>query len=112
MQNVTHPFRVRGLDEHGVEPGGGDGGEHDPGRAAHQVAPPAPDDMVARWQKLIPSFPWTAPGWRAWGHNWVVRGGKDFPLGCHLLAYLCTTCKYIQERAQYYRFTFHELFPG
>ena len=20
---------------------------------------------VARWQNLIPSFPWTAPGWRA-----------------------------------------------
>ena len=24
---------------------------------------------VARWQNLIPSFPWIAPGWRAWGHN-------------------------------------------
>ena len=23
--------------------------------------------MVARWQNLIPSFPWIAPGWRAWG---------------------------------------------
>ena len=22
---------------------------------------------VARWQNLIPSFPWIAPGWRAWG---------------------------------------------
>ena len=24
---------------------------------------------VARWQNLIPSFPWIAPGWRAWGHR-------------------------------------------
>ena len=24
---------------------------------------------VARWQNLIPSFPWIAPGWRAWGRN-------------------------------------------
>ena len=24
---------------------------------------------VARWQNLIPSFPWIAPGWRAWGCN-------------------------------------------
>ena len=22
---------------------------------------------VARWQNLIPSFPWIGPGWRAWG---------------------------------------------
>ena len=22
---------------------------------------------VARWQNLIPSFLWIAPGWRAWG---------------------------------------------
>ena len=22
---------------------------------------------VARWQNLIPSLPWIAPGWRAWG---------------------------------------------
>ena len=26
-----------------------------------------PGDGVARWQNLIPSFPWIAPGWRAWG---------------------------------------------
>ena len=26
--------------------------------------------MVARWQNLIPSFPWIAPGWRAWG--WIA----------------------------------------
>ena len=25
--------------------------------------------MVARWQNLIPSFPWIVPGWRAWGRN-------------------------------------------
>ena len=24
---------------------------------------------VARWQNLMPSFPWIAPGWRAWGPN-------------------------------------------
>ena len=30
---------------------------------------------VARWQNLIPSFPWIAPGWRAWGHN--PRKGRD-----------------------------------
>ena len=24
---------------------------------------------VARWQNLIPSFPWFAPGWRALGRN-------------------------------------------
>ena len=24
---------------------------------------------VARWQILIPSFPWIVPGWRAWGCN-------------------------------------------
>ena len=39
-----YTFRVRSLDEDGVEPGGGDGGQHDPGRAAHQVAPAAPHD--------------------------------------------------------------------
>ena len=32
-------------------------------------------DKVARWQNLIPSFPWTAPGWRAWGRN--PRKGRD-----------------------------------
>ena len=30
---------------------------------------------VARWQSLIPSFPWIAPGWRAWGRN--PRKGRD-----------------------------------
>ena len=31
---------------------------------------------VARAQNLIPSFPWIAPGWRAWwGHN--PREGRD-----------------------------------
>ena len=28
-----------------------------------------PFHMVARWQNLIISFPWIAPGWRAWGRN-------------------------------------------
>ena len=30
---------------------------------------------VARWKNLIPSFPWIAPGWRAWGRN--PRKGRD-----------------------------------
>ena len=30
---------------------------------------PVIDNRVARWQNLIPSFPWIAPGWRAWGRN-------------------------------------------
>ena len=30
---------------------------------------------VARWQNLIPSFPWIAPGWRAWDRN--PRKGRD-----------------------------------
>ena len=33
------------------------------------------NDKVARWQNLIPSFPWIAPGWRAWGRN--PRKGRD-----------------------------------
>ena len=32
-------------------------------------------DKVARWENLIPSFPWIAPGWRAWGRN--PRKGRD-----------------------------------
>ena len=32
-------------------------------------------DSVARWRNLIPSFPWIAPGWRAWGRN--PRKGRD-----------------------------------
>ena len=28
-----------------------------------------PSIKVARWQYLIPSFPWIAPGWRVWGRN-------------------------------------------
>ena len=30
---------------------------------------------VARWENLIPSFPWIAPGWRAWGRN--PRKGRE-----------------------------------
>ena len=30
---------------------------------------------VARWQNLIPSFPWIAPGWSTWRHN--PRKGRD-----------------------------------
>ena len=38
-------------------------------------AEPEPDAKVARWQNLIPSFPWIAPGWRVWGRN--PRKGRD-----------------------------------
>ena len=34
-----------------------------------------PVASVARWQNLIPSFPWIAPEWRAWGRN--PRKGRD-----------------------------------
>ena len=34
-----------------------------------------PIAKVARWQNLIPSFPWIAPGWRAWERN--PRKGRD-----------------------------------
>ena len=34
-----------------------------------------PGGEVARWQNLIPSFPWFAPGWRAWGRN--PRKGRN-----------------------------------
>ena len=30
---------------------------------------------AARWQTFIPSFPWIASGWRAWGRN--PRKGRD-----------------------------------
>ena len=32
--------------------------------------------LVARWQNLIPFFPWIAPGWRAWGANQGKEGIK------------------------------------
>ena len=36
------------------------------------------EDKGARWQNLIPSFPWIATGWRAWGRN--PRKGRDLIL--------------------------------
>ena len=33
---------------------------------------------VARWQNLIPSFPWIAPGWRAWGGAIQGKEGIKF----------------------------------
>ena len=36
------------------------------------------DAKVARWQNLIPSFPWILPGRRAWGRN--PRKGRDLIL--------------------------------
>ena len=48
--------------------------------AAHPVRVAA---KVARWQNVIPSFPWIAPGWRAWGRN--PKKGRDqiLPSGNH-----------------------------
>ena len=37
---------------------------------------------VARWQNLIPSFPWIAPGWRAWGQE-SVRGLRERGVEIH-----------------------------
>ena len=37
--------------------------------------PLLPVVKVARWQNLIPSCPWIAPVWRAWGRN--PRKGRD-----------------------------------
>ena len=58
------------LDEVAVLGGSGGGGG-----VGHAALPPPPDARVARWQNLIPSFPWIAPGWRAWGRN--PRKGRD-----------------------------------
>ena len=33
---------------------------------------------VARWQNLIPSFPWIAPGWRGIGAQSKERKGSNF----------------------------------
>ena len=44
-------------------------------RRLRVVAVRSVDGSVARWQNLIPSFPWIAPGWRAWGRN--PRKGRD-----------------------------------
>ena len=49
-----------------------------------QVVPEArgrvvgPHLKVARWQNLIPSFPWIAPVWRAWGRNPRKRRDQIF----------------------------------
>ena len=37
-----------------------------------------PQVSVARWQNLIPSFPWIAPGWRARGAQSKERKGSNF----------------------------------
>ena len=36
----------------------------------------------ARWQNMIPSFPWIVSGWRAGGHN--PRKGRDHILQCSI----------------------------
>ena len=43
--------------------------------AEHRSIPTCMVHKVARWQNLIPSFPWIVPGWRAWGRN--PRKGRD-----------------------------------
>ena len=45
-------------------------------RFRYQTAECSCCSKVARWQNLIPSFPWIAPGWRAWGRN--PRKGSNF----------------------------------
>ena len=41
----------------------------------YPVSVAASTGKVARWQNLIPSFPWIVPGWRVWGCN--PRKGRD-----------------------------------
>ena len=45
------------------------------GRGQAQGRQGEEDTKVARWQNLIPSFPWIALGWRMWGHK--PSKGKD-----------------------------------
>ena len=94
---LMHPILVSGpairLSPVAEEDGGRDaqGDEQD----AHHDGrddPTAAGVKVARWQNLIPSFPWIAPGWRARGNP---RKGRDqiLPSGnldSSNLAELCT----------------------
>ena len=52
QNTVTHTSRVNLLDADRVP-----------------AAVVGPGHKVARWQNLIPSFPWIAPGMRGWGRN-------------------------------------------
>ena len=36
------------------------------------------DDKIARWQNLIPSFPWIAPGWKGVVTQSEERKGSNF----------------------------------
>ena len=51
-------------------------------RHGHPVLPGDPGRLpeykVARWQNLIPSFPWIAPVWRAKGMQSKERKGSNF----------------------------------
>ena len=47
-------------------------------RRHRRLQPAAQGRSVSRWQKWIPSFPWIAPGWRAWGRN--PRMGSNFAI--------------------------------
>ena len=58
--------------EEGVGAAVGRARQEEEGRAVE----PAP--KVARWQNLIPSFPWIAPGWRACGGAIQGKEGSKF----------------------------------
>ena len=49
--------------------------DNDSGGLNRVVVDPEHRDSVARWQNVIPSFPWIAPGWWAGGRN--PRKGRD-----------------------------------
>ena len=53
-------------------------GAHQRQRAPHRHRPLP--GKVARWQILIPSFSWIAPGWRAWGAQSKERKGSNFAI--------------------------------
>ena len=71
LTDVGVPLRradVDGEEDRVLEDERSDGHREEEGHAGPVV-------KVARWQNLIPSFPWIAPGWRAWGRN--PREGRD-----------------------------------
>ena len=76
-----------------VELGGGEGGHAGEHGGAVELAAvasaEAPGASVARWQNLIPSFPWIAPGWRAWGRN------PNFAIWQHLMSCVSSKSYYL-----------------
>ena len=55
--------RLRGQRGGGVRGGASQGGQS----VSHATLHGHFWTRVARWQNLIPSFPWILPGWRVWG---------------------------------------------